>query len=109
MAFVINNPANALVSAQQTGSGNGSALDLRAALGQGYVYVATYAASAIYTIQASYDGTAWLNVSANITGTTTTATAQVSGYFPFMRAQVNSLYSGGGNTGSGVLVWSPLV
>jgi len=109
MAFVINNPANALVSAQQTGSGNGSALDLRAALGQGYVYVATFAASAIYTVQVSHDATAWMTFSAGITATTTTATAQWSGYFPFMRAQINNLYSGGGNTGSGILFYHPLV
>ncbi len=108
MAFVVNNPANALVSAQQTGSGNGSALDLRAALGLGYLHAATYAASAAYTIQVSYDSTAWMSLTA-VTATTTTATAQMSGYFPYMRAQLNSLWSGGGNTGSGILFYHPLV
>ena len=109
MSYIITRPDGILVSAQQTASGNGAPLDMRAALGIAYLYVATYAASAIYTIQGSHDSTAWMTVSANITGTTTTATAQVSGYFPYMRAQINSLYSGGGNTGSGSLVWSPLV
>lgn len=104
---MITNPAEYLVSAQQTGSGNGSAIDARAALPAAYLHCATYAASAAYTIQASFDSTAWMNVTA-FTATTTTATAQLTGYFPFLRAQVNSLWSGGGITGSGILFYHPL-
>lgn len=108
MGYVVTNPANYLISAQQTGSGNGSAIDARAALPAGYLQWATYQASAAYTIQASFDSTAWLSIT-SITATTTTASAQWSGYYPYIRAQLNSLWSGGGNTGSGYLFFHPLV
>lgn len=104
---IVTNPANWLVSAEQA-SGNGSAVDARAVPGLAYLYVATYASSALYTIQASHNLTAWMTVSANITATTTTATAQFSGYYPYLRANVNSIWSGGGNTGSGQLFWHPI-
>lgn len=99
---VISNPSNLLVSAGQ-GSGNGSALDVRAAYGQ-FMQIATYAASAIYTFQVSYDATAWLS-SATYTAITTTAIVSGNNYYPYVRAQVNSLYSAAGGTGSGILYY----
>lgn len=103
---VISNPSNLLVSAGQ-GSGNGSALDTRAAVGQ-YIHMATYAASALYTLQTSFDGSTWYST-AIYTATPTTAIVSGNVYFPFVRAQVNSIWSGGGNTGSGILFYSTLV
>ena len=102
---VISNPSNYLVSAQQ-GSGNGSALDVRQAVGQ-YIHIATYAASAIYTFQTSFDATAWLTT-ATVTATPTTAILSGNNYYPFVRTQINNLYSGGGNTGSGVMYYATL-
>lgn len=105
--MVIANPANYLIAPQQTASGSGSAVDARAVPGLAYLHAATYAQSAVWTIQASYDATAWLNVTA-FSATTTTATAQFSGYYPYLRAVPNAIYSAAGGTGSGVLFWHPI-
>lgn len=102
---MITNPSDYLVSAQQ-GSGTGSALDTRAAMGQ-FMHIATYAASALYTFQVSFDATAWLT-SGVYTATTTTAIVSGNVYYPYVRAQVNNIWSGGGNTGSGILFYGTL-
>lgn len=103
--LVISNPSNFLVSAGQ-GSGTGSALDTRGSIGQ-YIEIATYAASALYTFQVSKDTTAWLS-SGIYTATTTTAIISGNNFYPFVRAQVNSIWSGGGNTGSGIMYYGTL-
>lgn len=103
---VISNPSNYIVSAGQ-GSGNGSALDTRAA-GMQYIHIATYAASALYTFQTSFDGASWIS-SGVYTATPTTAIVSGSNYYPYVRAQVNSIWSGGGNTGSGIMFYGTMV
>lgn len=80
-------------------SGTGSALDARMVKNYGLIQHSTYGASAILTVQASVDMTGWLDV-VTYTATTTTATAQWSGYYPYLRANVNAVYSGGGATGT---------
>lgn len=102
---MITNPSDYIVSAQQ-GSGNGSALDVRIGVGQ-YIEIATYAVSALYTFQVSKDATAWLS-SGVFTATTTTAIVSGNLYYPYVRAQVNSIWSGGGNTGSGTMFYGTL-
>jgi hypothetical protein len=77
----------------QTGSGAGVPADTRNAANYAYV---TYMAgvSAVVKLQASHDSTGWMDV-ATYTAVATTGTAQLAGYFPFVRATVNTAYSNG--------------
>lgn len=89
----IYNPAAFLISGQ-TGSGTGGVIaDTRAAANYAYVtYMAT--ASAVVKLQASHDGVGWMDV-ATYTAIASTGTAQLAGYFPYLRATVNTAYSDG--------------
>jgi hypothetical protein len=104
---VISNPSNYLITGAQA-SGNGSAIDTRAA-GMQYIHYATYAASALYTLQASFDLTAWMPV-AVYTATTATGTATGNQYYPYVRAQINSIFSAASptGTGSGILFYGTM-
>lgn len=94
-------PPNITASAYE-----GSAYDTRAGEYFGWMEAWTPAASAIVTVQASYDGTRWYPVM-TVTALPAGATAQFSGFYPFVRGQVNAIYSGGGNTGYPTLIWQP--
>lgn len=86
MAEVWNNPASFLVSGLTT-SGAGSSIDTRRCANYAYVTYASPAASARLELQASYDRTAWM-IAAVYTATTTTGTAQIAAYYPYVRATV---------------------
>lgn len=77
------NPAAFLLSGAIT-SGGGTLRDTRATTNYGYLEYATYSPSAVLGFEISRDGTAWLR-ERTVTGTPTTATAQVVGYFPYVR------------------------
>lgn len=102
---VITNPADYLFSAQ-TASAAGAALDTRNAKNYAYIVYATQGASAIFRLQASHDSTGWMTV-ATYTGTTSSGSAQVAGYFPYVRADVHAVYSGGGATGALSVFYAP--
>lgn len=90
---VLNNPAGFLLSGQGTGvSAFGAAMDTRAMRNYGYLEYASYSPSAILILQASKDGAAWMNVQ-TVTATPSTGTAQVAGYFPYVRAAYSTGYS----------------
>lgn len=93
MGYLLNNPAGFLISGQ-TGSGTGGVMaDTRAAANYAYLtHMAT--ASAVVKLQASHDGDNWMDI-ATYTATHATATAQLAGYYPYVRATVNTAYSNG--------------
>lgn len=92
MGYLVNNPAGYLIDTQ-TSSGAGNVMDTRAAANYGFIqYQAT--ASAVIKVQASVDTTGWMDV-ATYTATPTTASAQLAGYYPYMRGVVNTAYSNG--------------
>jgi len=92
MGYIVSNPAEWLLSGQ-TVSGTGNAIDTRAAANYAYVqYHAT--ASAVVKLQASVEGNNWLDV-ATYTASHVTGTAQLAGYYPYMRAVMNTAYSDG--------------
>lgn len=99
--------AGYLFTAQSANNNSGSALDMRGAWPAAFFQFGSISASAVLTIQASHDLTAWNNV-LTVTATTgagglaTTGTAQISAYYPFVRGQITA-YSGGGNTAT---VWA---
>lgn len=105
---VISNPSTFLLSGQ-TASGYASpAIDTRAAYPATYIMYVAGGSSAVMTIQASHDATGWMPA-LTVSATTTTATAQISSYYPYVRAQINACYSAAGGTGSAYLYYGVIV
>jgi len=105
---VISNPSNFLLSGQTASAYSSPAMDTRAGYPSTYIMYVAGGSSAVVSIQASHDGAGWMPV-ATYTATTTTATAQTSAYYPFVRAQVNACYSAAGGTGSAYLYYGIIV
>jgi hypothetical protein len=61
--------------------------------------------SALVSIQGSVDGTAWGTL-AQVTATNTTATGHIALFAPFVRAQVNAVWSAAGGTGVPSVIWA---
>lgn len=101
---VLNNPAGFLLSGQGTGvSAFGAAVDTRAARNYGYLEYASYSPSALLILQASKDGVAWMNALI-VTATPSTGTAQVAGFYPYVRGAYSTGWS---VTASANLHYSP--
>lgn len=93
MAEVRQDRAAFLLSGQGTGvSAFGAAQDLRAAKNYGYLEYASYSPSALLILQASKDGVGWMNVQ-TVTATPSTGTAQVNGFFPYVRGAYSTGWS----------------
>lgn len=97
-------PSNVSASAY-----SGSAYDMRAGENWGFLETYVPAASAIVSLEASFDGVSrWYPTPyVNLTAVAAGYTAQTSGHFPFVRVVVNAIYSGGGNTGFPTFNYSP--
>lgn len=87
---VLNNPAGYIASGL-IASGAGRALDTRHCRNYGYLWYVTQGDSARLAVQISHDGTAWLDHSI-YTATTTSGTAQLAAFFPYIRATVTNRY-----------------
>lgn len=87
-------------------AGSGAAADMRAGANYAFLAYRVPAASAIVQIQAGHDSTAWGNV-LTVTATNTYGTAQISAFYPYVRAVASAVYSGGGNTGFPTVHWTP--
>jgi len=90
---IISSPMGYLISGQTVSGTGGVIADSRAAANYAYI---TYMAgvSAVVKVQASHDAVGWMDV-ATYTAVATTGTAQLAGYFPYVRATVNTAYSNG--------------
>lgn len=77
-------PHGFLLSGQLTSGAGADVMDARATRNFGYLEYASYAPSAIISLQTSHDGTGWMHA-ITVTATTTTGTAQVSAYYPWIR------------------------
>jgi len=90
----------------QRAQGTGSALDCRVAAN--YAHLVYYASgqSAIFNIEASHDATGWM-IDSTITATATqSGTAQITKYYPYVRANLVKSYTGtGGDTSGTAMVW----
>lgn len=103
---MLNNPAGLLarsISAEATG---GVVMDCRQARNYAYLVYHTPNRSAQFQLQASHDTTGWMTV-ATYTATTASASAQVAGYYPYVRVNVNELYSGSSETGAVSVFYAP--
>lgn len=98
-----NEQGGTLLPAGVTASGyGGAAVDGRAGKNFGMLEYSAQAASAVLTFQASFDGSAngnWYPIM-TVTALAAAQTAYITGgFFPWVRMQVNAIYSGAGNTG----------
>jgi uncharacterized protein YfiM (DUF2279 family) len=94
-----------------TGGGSGSnneILDTRAGDSFGYLYYSAAGASAILTVNASHNQTAWLPVT-TFTAVTGAAggTALFSAFYPYLTVQINALYSGAAGTANVIVHYTP--
>lgn len=98
-----------MLSGTGRGSGqNGEVLDTRRGDSFGYLYYSAAGASAILTVQASHNQTAWFPVT-TFTATTGVAggTALFSAFYPYLTVTVNALYSGAAGTASVIVHYTP--
>ncbi len=101
---VYNNRGRYLLQNQGTGVGlTGSGVDYRAAKNYAFVMYQAFSPSAILALDASHDSTGWLNVMI-VTALPASGTAQISAYYPYVRARVVTGYS---TTGSANLFYQP--
>lgn len=102
---LLNNPAGYLLTGVGTGvTALGTAMDTRNAANYGFLQYATYSPSAILVLQGAPTPTGgWMNILI-VTGTPTTGSAQVQGYFPYIRGAVSTGYS---TTASAVMFYAP--
>lgn len=104
--MVLNNPAGLLADGVSVEATGGAVMDCRACANYAYLVYHTPAASAQFQLQASHDSTGWSTV-ATYTATSTSGTAQIAAYYPYVRVNINELYSGGGATGSVSVYYAP--
>ena len=102
---VLSDPAKFLLSGQGTGVSafSTAVIDARAARNYGYLEYASYSPSAVLILQGSKDGTGWMNVQ-TVTATPTTGTAQVAGFFPYLRGAYSTGWS---TTASANMYYAP--
>lgn len=105
---IIANPSTFLLSGQTASAYGSPALDTRCMYPATYVMYVAGGSSAVLSIQASHDGTGWMPA-LTVTATPTTGTAQISAYYPYVRAVVNACYSAAGGTGSAYLYYGGIV
>jgi hypothetical protein len=94
-----------------TGGGSGAIneiLDTRAGDSFGYLYYSAAGASAIMTVLASHNQTAWMPVT-TFTAVTGAAggTALFSAFYPYLTVQLNALYSGAAGTAAVQVHYTP--
>jgi hypothetical protein len=87
-------------------TGTGQAIDMRAYQGAGYLQAMSSGCSASATILVSYNSASWFPVSSLGIAINGTATAQLSGMYPFLAARVDNAYNDLGLlTAITALVW----
>lgn len=97
-----------LTSASAAGISS-EALDCRTNANYGFLFYqgtpSNKGESATFALQASPNGTLWITVARYTATATLTATAQIAGYLPYVRALVENVYTatGAGGTATGAV------
>lgn len=101
----IISPRDGFILNYTTGSGAGSAsaIDCRGCLNYSYLEVGSFSPSAIVKMQASRDGTGWLDI-VTITALPASAQVQISAFYPYVRGVLNASYA---STGSAYMYLVP--
>jgi len=107
MATLLN--PNAYLASGLAEEITGSAHDMRHVLNHGYLWFQASGHSAIFNFEASHDTTGWLPIATYTATATQTGTAQVAGFFPYVRANVVEVYSAAGGSGNLWVHWSPVL
>lgn len=85
----------------------GSAFDTRMAADRGYLFFKASGESAIFNFEASHDAAQWV-IQQRVTATATqTGALQLTGYFPYVRANLTQVYSAAGGSGVVWVHWTP--
>lgn len=101
-------PAGFLLSGFSA-QGTGSAWDCRHCPDYGYLWYQMSGQSGVFTLQASHDLTAWHDVLKLTATATQTGTAQIVGYYPYLRASAGPMYTGtGGALSATAALWMAL-
>lgn len=83
-----------------------SAQDTRACKDYGFLWYQVSGQSAIFNLEASHDLTAWHIILQRTATATETGSAQIQGYYPFIRGQIAKAYTGtGGALSATATVW----
>lgn len=102
---VHTHPAGYLLSAYSA-QGTGSARDCRHCADYGYLWYQMSGQSGVFTLQASHDAAIWQNVITLTATATQTGTAQIVGYYPYVRASAGPMYTGtGGALSATATLW----
>lgn len=98
MGYGIISPREGYILGYTTASGAGSAsaIDARGCLNFAYLEVGSYSPSAIVKLQASRDGTGWIDI-LTVTALPASAQIQISAFYPFVRGVVNVSYASTGS------------
>lgn len=96
-----------LASAVQANGAVSTAQDCRRTQDYGYLFYVASGQSALWQLQASHNTTAWLPVQTFTATATETGTAQLMGFYPYLRVNVLSAFSGGGATGTLWVFYQP--
>lgn len=107
MSEVLSNRATFLLSGVAANSA-GPAYDMRAALSVAYLFYVATANSAIFNLEASHDSTGWMVVSTYTATATQSGTAQINGYYPYVRANAVSIFSAAGGSAQLTVHYSPV-
>lgn len=105
----VYNGGGFLISGTANGSGSyGNVIDNRAANSNAYLYYSAAGASALLTVQASHDRTAWMPVQV-ITAVTGAIgnTASLTVFYPYVTVQINALFSGAAGTANPIVHFTP--
>lgn len=101
--YVKNNPATHLLSARGPAPATGSGVDTRNATNYAYMAYWSHSPSAILRLEVSHDNTGWM-LQQTVTAVPGTGTAQVAGYFPYVRGVITTGYS---TSASAYLFYAP--
>ena len=104
---VLINRATFLLSGKAA-NGVGSAFDMRGALPAAYLVYACAGNSAIFNLEASHDSTGWLTVATYTATATQTGSAQITGFFPYVRGNAVGIYSAAGGSAQLTMHYSPV-
>jgi hypothetical protein len=86
--------------------GTGAPVDTRHCADYGFLWYQMSGQSGVFTLQASHNLTAWHDVIKLTATATQTGTAQIVGYFPYIRGSAGPMYTGtGGQTSATAALW----
>lgn len=103
------NPPDPWLFSGKAANGTGSGRDTRHALNAAYMTWFASGHSAYFNLEASHNSTAYFIITAAMVTATQTATAQITGYFPYVRANLISAFSAAGGSANLWVNYQPIV